>query len=172
MLKGVNCAYRRETLRQAGGFDTRLVGGGAQPHWELSLGMTLRAAGWRLVFDPEICVDHFPAPRFDEDQRGGVYLKAQRDTAHNETMILASHLPAGRRLVFGLWALLIGTSGSPGLVQAARLLARGDRQVGTRCLATLQGRLAGFRRAAHERRRARNRTSVKDVQGRPDHIRS
>lgn len=154
ILKGVNCAYRREALRQIGGFDTRLAGSGAQAHWELSLGLALQRAGWRLIFDPAIGVDHFPAPRFDEDQRGGVYLAAQRNTVHNETMILASHFSPGRRLVYGLWTYLIGTSGSPGLAQAARLLLRRDPQVGKRWLATFMGRVSGFRQAVRERRRA------------------
>ncbi len=152
VLKGVNCAYRRAVLQQVGGFDSRLIGGGAQAHWELSLGLAVRALGWRLVFDPAIAVDHYPAPRFDEDQRGAVYAAAQRNTVHNETLILASHFPLGRRIVFAAWAYLIGTSGSPGLAQVARLAARREPQVCIRWLATVQGRLTGFREAARIRR--------------------
>jgi len=30
---------------------------------------SLVGAGWKLIYDPRVAVDHYPAQRFDEDQR-------------------------------------------------------------------------------------------------------
>jgi GT2 family glycosyltransferase len=143
VLKGVNCAYRAQPLRKIG-FDQRMAGTGAQVHWELSLGLTMRREGWKLLFDPAMGVDHFPAQRFDEDQRSQFNALAQRNAVANETLVLFEHLHAARRLTFLAWAGLIGTRAAPGLAQVPRLLCRGERNVIRRWWATLQGRLAGL----------------------------
>jgi GT2 family glycosyltransferase len=143
VLKGVNCAYRAEPLK-AIEFDSRLAGTGAQVYWELSLGLAFRRAGWRLVLDPAIGVDHFPATRFDEDQREGFNDLAHRNAVANETLILLEHLPPLRRVAFFEWAGLIGTRGSPGLLQTIRLLLKREAHVLRRRRATAQGRLAGL----------------------------
>ncbi len=142
-LKGVNSAYRAEVLKRVG-FDSRLAGTGAQVHWELSLGMALRREGWKIVFDPAVAVDHFPAPRFDEDQRLKFNSLAQRNAVANETLVLFENFRGAQRWVFVLWAILIGTSGSPGLAQLPRLLLRGERNLGRLWLATQSGRYHGI----------------------------
>lgn len=120
VIKGVNCAYRAVPLK-AVGFDTRLAGTGAQVHWELSLGLAMLRGGWKVVFDPALGVDHFPAVRFDEDQRLRFNCAAQRNAVANETLALWEHLPAKHRAAFFLWSALIGTCTAPGLVQVPRL---------------------------------------------------
>ncbi|MBV9851477.1 MAG: glycosyltransferase [Armatimonadetes bacterium] len=144
VLKGVNCAYRTETLRQVG-FESRLLGDGAQVHWELCLGLGIARRGWKMIYDPAILVDHHPAQRFDEDQRGGLHQEAHRRAVHNETLALMTHLPPWRRLVYAGYALAIGTRESPGFLHLFRLLASRDRDVLPRFSATLRGRAAGLR---------------------------
>ena len=144
VLKGVNCAYRSSPLRQIG-FDRRLAGGGAQVHWELSLGLAMRRAGWRLLLDPSIAVDHYPAERFDEDQRRVFNPQAQRNAVANETLILFEHLHGLRRVAFVIWAFLIGTRSAPGPAQVLRLLLMKESDVFPRWRATLIGRAAGIR---------------------------
>lgn len=153
VLKGVNCAYRTPLLNRFG-FDARLAGAGAQVHWELSLGLALRRDGWTLLFDPGLGVDHYPAARFDEDQRGRFNGVAQRNATANETMVLAEHLPAVQRAVYLAWAGLIGTSAAPGLLQVPRLMLSGQRRVLPRWWATLRGRVAGLRMYRRSRRAA------------------
>lgn len=68
VLKGANMAFRRTALAGLR-LDERLRGSGAQMHWELALGLAVKRAGWRLIYDPAVAVDHYPAERFDEDQR-------------------------------------------------------------------------------------------------------
>jgi GT2 family glycosyltransferase len=146
VLKGANSAYRAAPLRAAG-FDPRLAGRGAQVHWELALGLAFRRAGWRLIYDPSIALDHFPAQRFDGDTtaRGLFNARAQRDTAHNETLILLDAFDGIRRPASFCWSVLVGTRGTPGIAQCVRLqLARSSDSEPARLVATLKGRMAGL----------------------------
>lgn len=159
LLKGVNCAYRAEPLR-AIGFDSRLWGSGAQVHWELALGQALTRAGWRLLFDPAIGVDHGRGQRFDEDQRDTFNPEAQTNAVHNETLLLLEGLSGVRRICFGVWGWLIGTRVSPGLAQLARCAARGDRHAVARWRATRLGVAAGWKSYRKHRGPAAQRSTV------------
>ena len=54
-LVTANCAYRRKTLEEVGGFDTRIrQPGGEDP----ALSMRVRLAGYQLVFEPTAMVMH------------------------------------------------------------------------------------------------------------------
>jgi GT2 family glycosyltransferase len=143
MLKGVNGAYRTTALRPLG-FDTRLRGTGAQVHWEISLGIALRRAGWRLIYDPKIAVDHFSAPRFDEDQRQGFNALATENIAFNEALIRLEHLSNIQRLGFLWWAFVIGTRVSPGLAQWVRFFPRQGSLASEKLRATARGRLLAW----------------------------
>ncbi len=155
VLKGANCAYRAPLLRAAR-FDTRLAGHGAQLFWELALCLPIRRAGWRLVYDPAIAVEHHVEPRSDGDQlhRGAFVAAPLSDAVHNETLILLEYLGGGARAAFLLWALLAGTQHEPGLGQLPRLLLRGEAHAFARWRAVLDGRLRGWRRWRAERSRA------------------
>ena len=145
ILKGANCAYRTEPLKKIG-FESRLRGNGAQVHWELALGMAMRRAGWKLIYDPAVALDHFIAERFDEDanHRGFFNAAGLTNSVYNETLILLTHLPPLRRAAFLAWAFLVGTWGEPGPLQVPRLLARRDKEVWSRMCATLAGRLGAI----------------------------
>lgn len=121
ILKGVNGSYRVAAIRSIR-FDERLRGTGAQVHWEISLGLTLTRRGWKLLYDPMVAVDHFLAPRFDEDQRNGFNAVAVRNAAFNECFIRLEHLSPVERMVFILWAVSIGSRGLPGIAQLLRFL--------------------------------------------------
>ncbi|WP_248927141.1 glycosyltransferase family 2 protein [Paenibacillus hamazuiensis] len=142
-LKGVNCAYRTELLKKRG-FDVRLLGTGAQVHWELSIGLALKKTGWKLVYDPAIAVRHFPAQRFDEDKRNEFNPQALRNAVHNETLIIMEHISFFRKLGFFLWAGLIGTSHSPGLIRLLILLLKPGRHSLLKYYHSLSGRLMGI----------------------------
>jgi glycosyltransferase involved in cell wall biosynthesis len=148
VLKGVNLALRTSLLK-ALGFDTRLRGAGAQMFWELALCLPLRRAGWTLIYDPAIAVDHHIAERHDADQRhrdGGVFVAAaQRDAVHNETLVMLEHLRGGRRFAYLVWAILFGTRIEPGLAQVPRLLLTGAPSVFGKFFATMAGRRDGWR---------------------------
>lgn len=145
ILKGANCAYRAFLLR-AVGFDPRLRGEGAQLYWELGVCLPLRRAGWRLVYDPAVAVDHDVAPRHDADNlHRGIFASAPlRDAVHNETVALLDGRGPLARLLITSWAVLIGTGEAPGVAQTARNLLRGDARAIIRWRTTLSGRVDGM----------------------------
>jgi hypothetical protein len=156
ILKGVNCAFRSELLR-AVGFDARLRGAGAQMHWELGVCLPLRRAGWRLIYDPQVAVDHDLAPRHDADTiHRGVFAEAPlRDAVHNQTVGLFEGRGAVWRVMFLSWVLLIGTMEGPGLVQCVRRMLHGDAMAVQAWRAACLGRWAGAATARHSPRQLR-----------------
>lgn len=126
VLKGVNCAFRAPLVR-AVGMDDALRGDGAQVHWELALCLPLRRAGWRLVYDPAIAVEHHVAQRDGADQvhRGRFAAAPFGDAVHNEARALSQHFGWVRHALFTVWAESVGTVAAPGLLSALRLRAQG-----------------------------------------------
>jgi cellulose synthase/poly-beta-1,6-N-acetylglucosamine synthase-like glycosyltransferase len=154
VLKGVNCSFRAPLLR-AVGFDGRLRGAGAQLYWELGVCLPIRRAGWRLIYDPSVAVDHDVAARLDADQiHRGVFAEPPlMDAVHNETVALLEGRHLAAKVCFQVWAFLIGTGEEPGPVQCARRLLLGDRLAFRRWRATVAGRLAGASTARRSPRR-------------------
>jgi len=144
LLKGVNMSFRRAALNGMG-FDTRLRGSGAQVHNEVSPCLTLKRRGWRVVYDPAVAVDHATAPRLPGDERDSFATKAVRESVHNETLALLDNLPPGRRLVFLIWAVLVGTAVAPGGVQYLRFLVQRKPASFRRLVASYAGRLDALR---------------------------
>lgn len=125
MLKGVNMSFRLAAIGSTR-FDERLRGTGAQVHNELAFSFQIRRKGWPLLYDPAVAVDHYSAPRFDEDQRSQKSRLAISNAAFNETLILLENLPGPTRPIFLLWAVLIGARDLPGVGQCVRLMLIGE----------------------------------------------
>lgn len=121
VLKGANMSYRRKAIEGLL-FDERLLGQGAQVHNDMAFSLCVRKRGWRLVYDPEVGVDHFAAQRFDNDQRDSFNEQAFYNSIFNETLILCEyfHSPL-RKFIYLLWSILIGTSSKIGFFQLLRL---------------------------------------------------
>jgi cellulose synthase/poly-beta-1,6-N-acetylglucosamine synthase-like glycosyltransferase len=139
VLKGVNMSFRRSAIGQMH-FDPRMRGTGAQVHFELAFSLSLKRAGWKLIYDPRVAVDHYPAQRFDEDQRNRFNDIALINAVHNETLVLLEHFPPARRTAFLIWATLVGTRDSLGFIQGLRFLPKEGALAGHKLLASLQGR--------------------------------
>jgi cellulose synthase/poly-beta-1,6-N-acetylglucosamine synthase-like glycosyltransferase len=146
VLKGVNMAFRAAALHGVR-FDERLRGAGAQVGNELGVSLAVKRRGWKLVYDPSVAVDHYPSMRHDDDQRNTFSPAAIRNAVFNETLLLCGHFSLPRRALFMLWALAIGNHASPGIAQWLRLLRSGVRRATARLVATLAGRVDGFRAA-------------------------
>jgi len=127
VLKGVNMSYRRDAIRNIR-FDTRLRGSGAQVHNDMAFSMSVKNAGWKLIYDPKVAVDHFPAERFDEDRRDAPSMAAVCNAAFNLHLTLRDHLPPLRCAVAWWWYALIGTRVYPGMVLLLRALLSNERQ--------------------------------------------
>lgn len=143
LLKGANMSYRSAAIAGLR-FDGRLRGGGAQVANDLAFSLAVGRNGWKLIYDPEVAVDHYQAERFDEDRRGVRSLNALRDRAHNHTLVMLEYLPLWRRPFFLAWAVLIGTRDLAGPIQCLRL-ARERPGVWSELRPVTSGRLQGLR---------------------------
>jgi glycosyltransferase involved in cell wall biosynthesis len=143
VLKGVNMSFRQTAIGRSR-FDERMRGTGAQVHFEMAFTLTLKRAGWKIIYDPQVAVDHYPAQRFDEDQRNNFNETAFINLVHNETLALLNHLSPRRQFIFLFWAISIGTRDSLGLVQWLRLLPSQGLLAGKKWLASLRGRWQGW----------------------------
>lgn len=143
-LKGVNMSYRRAFIKDMH-FDNRMKGTGAQVHFEVAFCLPLKRAGLKLIYDPQIVVDHYWAERFDEDIRDEFNLVAFFNEVHNETLAILEYFSSRhRRIIFIIWAMLVGTRRSFGLVQLIRFLPKEGRLAFNKWLVSIKGRKQGW----------------------------
>ena len=114
-LKGANMAFRAAALQH---FDPFLRGEGAQVCLDLEATWSVRRRGWRVVYDPDIVVDHHPAQRHDDDARDTRSERAEDNEAHNQVYALLLHASWLHRPMLLGYQLLVGTRKSPGLLLA------------------------------------------------------
>lgn len=124
VLKGVNMAFRREAVEGLR-FDERLRGSGAQVHCEMKFSLDVLRRNWVLVYDPSILVEHYPAPRGDEDQRFTFNRVAFYNASFNLRLIMREHLSLPGRWAFVVYSSLIGNRADPGLARAISLAFSG-----------------------------------------------
>lgn len=125
-LKGVNMSFRIAAVGSMR-FDVDLRGTGAQTCNDWAFSLAVKKQGWRLLYDPAVAVDHFPAVRFDDDQRNAPTLQAVEDSAYNEHLSLWRHMQPGPRKMAALcWAWLIGIRNNPGALRGFISLLKRD----------------------------------------------
>ncbi len=156
-FRGANMSLRIAPLRDAGGFETALVGDCFR--FELAACLAVKRRGYRLLFDPEVEADHHEAPRTGNTARFAP--ETIRNNACNETFVLLGHYGPLGRLCHLPFAFLVGNFPAPGLAWGlAGTLARpfwksrhlhGLRAVGP----AWRGRLAGLRLWRERRHGAR-----------------
>ncbi|MFM0649447.1 glycosyltransferase [Paraburkholderia bryophila] len=120
ILKGANMSYRRDAVR-ALRFDVRLRGTGAQVHNDMAFSLSVKHAGWKLMYDPRVAVDHYPAERFDDDQRFKFNDAAFYNASFNLRLIMCETLTPAGRWAFVAYSTLIGNRADPGFVRALSL---------------------------------------------------
>ncbi|SEA82838.1 Glycosyltransferase, GT2 family [Paraburkholderia sartisoli] len=125
ILKAVNMAFRRQAIG-AVRFDPRLRGSGAQVHCEMAFCLDVMRRGWKLIYDPTLLVEHYPAQRSDEDQRYTFNDTAFYNASFNLRLIMCEHLPPLGRGMFVVYASLIGNRADPGLARALSLVLAGE----------------------------------------------
>jgi GT2 family glycosyltransferase len=141
VLKGANSAYRTWALRSLG-FDRRMRGNTVL-HWELSLGLTLRRSGAKLLYDPQLLVEHRLGRRPGGEARDRPERDYRAQVNFNEALALTEHFAALgplRSAVFWLYAECVGTRESPGLAQVLRFALRGQPDIYARWAAAAQAR--------------------------------
>lgn len=125
-LKGANLAFRRIAIGPIG-FDTRLLGSGAQVHNDMLACFAIKSAGWRIIYDPAIAVDHYPAARAEADRNAPPGATAMYNNGFN--LQLAINLISRNKLRYAanIWASAIGTQAQPGIIWLFRLLPQHGR---------------------------------------------
>ena len=143
ILKGANMSYRRSAIGDLQ-FDWRLLGSGAEVHNDLAFALSIKKAGWKLIYDPLVEIDHYQGERFDEDLRGQFNETAWFNEVHNDTLVLLEYLPPIRKVVYLVWTIFVGTRKGFGLVQWLRFLPTEGKLAGKKWLVSMQGRWQGF----------------------------
>lgn len=143
LLKGVNMGFRRVALEKIR-FDERMRGTGAQVFFEDACCLSLKRQGWKIIYNPQILVDHYPAQRHDEDQRRQFASTAHTNQVHNGTLNLLEHFSPLQRIIFLTWGALIGTRGNRGLVQCMRFLPKEGLLSIRKTKASLKGQWEGL----------------------------
>lgn len=127
VLKGANMSYRARAIAGIR-FDERLRGQGAQPYEDITFSLAVRRAGWRLLYDPAVKVDHYSGKREEPRHYQGVLpvrdVEGYFDFAYNGVVALWEEMRGARRYTFLLWSMLVGTGVCPGLAQAIRYAPR------------------------------------------------
>jgi glycosyltransferase involved in cell wall biosynthesis len=141
-LRGANMSFRQSAIAHLR-FDERLRGTGAQPLNDVAFSLAVKRAGYKLIYDPEVAVNHYPGAR-DEGPRHEFNALAWQNAVHNETFILLEHFPPVQRVVFLLWAIFVGTSEARGLVQLVRFLPREGANSVQKWWISLLGRWEGW----------------------------
>jgi len=140
-LKGANMSFRRTLLD---GFDPNLTGGSACLN-DTEISLSVAAQGFRLIFDPEAIVDHYPAQRFGESTRRLNASAIVSSDSHNWVYCMMKHLPGIRKVAFLANALLVGMGNRYGLIKYLINLP-GSPVVASRLfLASTAGKLRGLR---------------------------
>lgn len=139
VLKGVNMSFRTALVQ----FPDFMKGKGAQVHFEVFLCMRIRRKGYKIIYDPELRVDHYPAVRHDIDQRNAIVRDAVANASFNLSVALLHGLPAYRRPARIAYGVLVGDRRMPGVARVLYGAARGDRTVMQTFLPSMKGQLEG-----------------------------
>ena len=142
-LLGGNMSFRREVAKRLE-FDMQLNRNVAQGY-EVDVGLQVRALGQRVIFDPQLVVLHYSAPRATAGLREQ-NSEAIRWYAFNHARVALRRLTPLRRSVSFAYQVMIGERRAPGLLpMAVRPLARRlafETEFGA---AALGGRWTAFR---------------------------
>jgi GT2 family glycosyltransferase len=147
-LKGANMSFRAEAFVDLR-FDPRLKGQGAQPREDTAFSIAVKAAGWKLAYDPAATVDHYAARRDEArhyvDVRALTDERSFREFAYNDILSIWPALQGVRKVAFITWTVLVGTRVCPGFVQALRFTPKLGGASWRRFYVAQQGKFEAFR---------------------------
>ena len=149
MLKGVNLSFRRAAF-PAGKIDSYLVSYGAEVGWEVDISLSIRQAGWRIIYDNDIWLRHHVGQRTEGDGRNEMTSAPALRRAQNTSYLSAVYQPFWQVVMVELRAALVGARFQPGLIWGMRGALAGNpatlaavlRLFGARCRGMADGRKA------------------------------
>jgi GT2 family glycosyltransferase len=125
-LQGGNAAYRCEAFQRIG--VDLAMNRGAAIGYEADLALGLRESG-RVLFDPGLIVDHFPAKRAGAPDRDAPET-AIADYTFNLFHIATKHFGPTELAVFRAYMTTLGQRPSPGLLRIASVAAAAGIPIG------------------------------------------
>jgi GT2 family glycosyltransferase len=144
-LKGANMSFRKEAL-QGLIFDPNLRGQGAEYRNDFAICLAVKQRGWKILYDPEVKIDHYYSVRYDDDQRGIFNETATIDLAHNEMYTILKYIPGIKKITSFFWSIAMGNNiVLPGLALWLLLLLRKEPNATIRFKATTKGKLEGVK---------------------------
>ena len=154
-LKGVNMGFWTASAQRINLKD-HVRGTGAQYRNEFALSLAASEGNGRILYDPKIQVDHFPARRNDNDARTPVSVDELKLDVSNELTTLLAYGDSTKFLIASIRTLFIGTEVRPGFIrlctQTTRT-AKEKRQAFGSLLWSTKRSFGTARRIRHERKR-------------------
>lgn len=160
VLKGVNMSFRTNLVE----FPSFMKGSGAQVHFEVYTCLRIRRMGYRLIYDPTVQVDHFPAKRFDIDQRNAIVPTAVYNAAYNLSVALFSGIPPHMVPIRIAYGVMAGDKGNPGILRFLFGLLRKDRPVIQSFLPSQKGQWDGLKYYMRRGKQARPSNKVRGIE--------
>jgi glycosyltransferase involved in cell wall biosynthesis len=111
-LSGGNMCFRRSAIPSI----DPLLDAGMAPGNEIAIGQAAQERGWRLRYDSNIVVSHYPAPRDESVSGRADRISYVRDMTYVMTFTMLQRWSGWRRVVFLMATLSIGTRRAPGLL--------------------------------------------------------
>lgn len=143
---GSNIAFRTRILRGAIDMTLNL---GTAAKYETDIALNIREMGYRVVYDPELIVDHYAAPRAINIERG-YNAKQCHCYAHNLTYLCLKHLRWYGKAVFLVYFFIGGQWPCPApLTYLLSLLGRNKITIREQLLPSIQGRFEGIKSYIH-----------------------
>jgi len=139
-LKGANMSFRQALVT---GFDENLAGGSSCLN-DTEASLSVARQGFRLVYDPEAIVDHYPAQRFGQSTRQLEALHLVSSDSHNWVYCMLKHLTGLRKIAFVASAFLVGMGNRYGLAKYLVSLPRGPIAATRLFVASTAGKLRGL----------------------------
>jgi len=139
---GSNMAFRTRLLKE--NIDMTMNEGVAT-YYETDIALNIRKKGYRVLYDPQLIVDHYAAPRAIGIQRGQ-NAKTCYSTGHNLTYMCLKHLRWYGKAGFLFYFSFVGQWDAPApAIYFLSLFGRRRISVKEELLPSVRGRFAGIR---------------------------
>jgi glycosyltransferase involved in cell wall biosynthesis len=142
VLKGVNLSFRRSAFSKIH-IDDYLISHGAEVGWEIDICHTIKRAGWIIIYDNEVYVNHHVGPRVAGDERVNATSKKVARCVKNIAYLNAVYLGTVPMIAILGKTTLLGSQKEPGLIIGLFGIFRGKPDQLSRALKCIQAYLRG-----------------------------
>jgi len=123
LIKGANLSFRRIAFPIMK-IDSNLEGLGAEICSEIDICLTIKKAGYQVVYDNDNYILHFAAPRLGDDNRHDLFSSKMPGRIFNESFTTGKFRSKFEIIMFFFRSLLIGTHIRPGIIRSVFLIKK------------------------------------------------